>query len=71
MANQKNIFVYAHWREFNEPVLMGNLKVMPSRGKEVFVFEYTQDWLKKGFSQILDPNLQLYSGPQYLPGRKK
>ncbi len=70
MANQKNIFVYAHWREFNEPVLMGNLKVMPSRGKEVFVFEYTQDWLKKGFSQILDPNLQLYSGPQYLPEEK-
>lgn len=70
MAQQKNIFVYAHWREFNEPVLMGNLKVMPSRGKEVFAFEYTQNWLKKGFSQILDPNLQLYSGPQYLPEEK-
>ena len=70
MAQQKNIFVYAHWKEFNEPVLMGNLKVMPARGKEIFSFKYDSAWLKKGFSHMLDPNLQLYSGPQYLPEEK-
>ena len=70
MAQQKNIFVYAHWKEFSEPVLMGNLKATPVRGKEVFAFEYSNEWLKKGFSQMLDPNLQLYSGPQYLPEEK-
>lgn len=70
MAQQKNIFVYAHWKEFNEPVLMGNLKVMPARGKEIFSFEYASTWLQKGFSQMLDPNLKLYSGPQYLPEEK-
>ena len=33
--------------------------------KEVFSFEYTAHWLKSGFTQILDPDLQLYSGAYY------
>lgn len=36
----------------------------------MFSFEYDEVWLKSGNAQILDPDLQLFSGPQYL-GEKK
>ena len=60
------IYVYADWKEINGPILMGELRSDLTRGKEVFSFEYNPEWLKSGFSQILDPDLQLYTGPQYL-----
>jgi len=44
---------------------MGTLTVTRGKGKEVFSFEYAADWLKSGFTQILDPDLQLYSGAYY------
>lgn len=66
MASQKEILVYAHWKELGEPMLMGTLSVTPSRGKEIFSFEYTKEWLQSEYVHNLDPDLQLYSGPQYL-----
>jgi serine/threonine-protein kinase HipA len=36
------------------------------RGKEVFSFEYNDVWLQSKNNLSLDPDLQLYSGPQYL-----
>lgn len=63
---QRQIQVYAHWQDFKEPFLMGALTAVLSRGKEIFLFEYTKEWLNSGNAQYLDPNLQLYSGPQYL-----
>ncbi len=45
---------------------MGVLYAENLRGKEVFSFEYDKNWLKYGPSQLLDPNLQLYSGLHYL-----
>lgn len=62
---KKDILVFAHWQGFNEPRHMGTLTVTPARGKETFAFEYTPAWLKSGFSQMLDPDLQLYSGAYY------
>jgi serine/threonine-protein kinase HipA len=62
---QKAIQVCAHWRGMTEPVVMGTLYAAPSRGKEVFSFEYDPEWLKSSHAQILDPNLTLFSGPQY------
>ncbi len=44
---------------------MSILAVTPTRGKETFAFEYTDSWLKSGFSQMLDPDLQLYPGSYY------
>lgn len=38
------------------------------RGKEVFSFEYDEDWLKSGPKLALDPALALYSGPQFAAG---
>ena len=37
---QKEIQVYAHWQGFDNPVMMGVLHTTPTRGKEIFSFEY-------------------------------
>ncbi len=54
-----------------EPVLMGVLKAEFTRGKEIFSFSYSEDWLKSSYSQILDPELQLYTGSQYAKDEKQ
>ena len=61
----RNIYVYAHWVGIKDPVLMGELKAEFVRGKEIFSFSYAEEWLKSGFSQVLDPELLFYSGSQY------
>lgn len=66
-----DILVYADWRELNEPTLMGTLSVAHTKGREVFSFTYSTDWINSGSAQSLDPDLQLFSGPQYLSGAKK
>jgi serine/threonine-protein kinase HipA len=48
-----------------DPIYMGELRAEYTRGKEVFSFSYSDTWLKSKYSQILDPELQLYSGSQY------
>ena len=45
---------------------MGILNSDRLRGKEIFSFEYNNDWLQNAPAQLLDPNLQLYSGLHYL-----
>ncbi|MBU3681707.1 MAG: HipA domain-containing protein [Flavobacterium sp.] len=45
---------------------MGILHSDRLKGKEVFSFEYKDEWLKNGPAQLLDPRLQLYSGLHYL-----
>ena len=66
----RTILVYAHSVELREPNLLGVLHADLVRGKEVFSFEYNAGWLESGRAQSLDPDLQLYSGPQYLPQEK-
>jgi serine/threonine-protein kinase HipA len=68
--NHKNIFVYAHWVGMKEPVFMGELNAEYTRGKEIFSFSYSDNWLKSRYSQILDPELQFYSGSQYASDEK-
>jgi serine/threonine-protein kinase HipA len=65
MKDRIKIWVYAHWENFAEPKLMGFLYAIPVKGKETFSFEYSKEWLQSGFSQILDPDLQLYPGAYY------
>ncbi len=62
----RRIYVYADWQELEGPMLMGVLAAERLRGKEVFSFEYDKDWLSSKFVQVLDPDLQLYAGIQYL-----
>ncbi len=67
----KILYVYADWLEVNGPMYMGKLTAATVRGKEVFSFEYDKSWLKSLYGQILDPDLQLYAGPQYLHDENK
>lgn len=67
---KEEIQVYAHWQDLKEPAMMGILSVSPAKGKESFSFEYANTWLKSGFSQMIDPDLQLYSGAYYPRGNK-
>jgi serine/threonine-protein kinase HipA len=63
MSNK--IYVYADWVGLKQITLMGILTSNYIRGKELFYFEYSEDWIKSGQPQELDPNLQFYNGPQY------
>tara|TARA_R110002050_G_scaffold273113_2_gene417127 strand:+ start:26112 stop:27374 length:1263 start_codon:yes stop_codon:yes gene_type:complete len=67
---RKEIFVYAHWDGIETPFLMGSLYATPSRGKEIFSFEYDKRWLQSDYAQIIDPDLQLFEGAQYLNDAK-
>ncbi|MDR2682504.1 MAG: HipA domain-containing protein [Dysgonamonadaceae bacterium] len=64
--NNRKILVYADWGTLETPQLIGELSVVPSRGKEIFSFEYHKDWLNSPFALEIDPDLGLYSGVQYL-----
>lgn len=69
MSSQQ-IEVYGHWEDIESPALMGILTSTQVRGKEVFSFEYNRAWLTSAYAQALDPDLQLYGGPQYLRDEK-
>jgi serine/threonine-protein kinase HipA len=72
MASRKrNIWVYADWSEMDSPQLMGMLNAEILRGREIFSFEYHSDWLASSQAQILDPDLQLYTGKQFLNDSSK
>jgi serine/threonine-protein kinase HipA len=66
MDDKREILVYAHWQGMKEPLLMGKLYSSRLKGRELFSFEYDKQWLKHQAVQILDPELQLYSGLHYL-----
>ena len=67
---RKEIFVYAHWDGMEASFLMGSLFATPSRGKEIFSFEYDKGWLQSDYAQIIDPDLKLFEGAQYLTDEK-
>lgn len=60
-----NTYVYAHWQGMETPEVMGVLKATQGRNELIFSFSYDEDWLNRKDSFYLDPNLQLFSGPQY------
>src|SRR4030042_1569256 len=68
--NRRYIYVFAQWAGMTEPIYMGLLTAEFTRGKEIFSFRYSDDWLKSSYSQILDPDLQFYSGAQYAGDEK-
>lgn len=70
MSRQRVIEVWADWARPGEATLMGRLFATPSRGKEIFSFEYDQGWLGSAHLQQLDPTLGLYSGQQYPPAKR-
>jgi serine/threonine-protein kinase HipA len=65
-SQSRSILVYADWVGLGQQTRMGTLYANQMRGKEVFSFEYNDAWLQSKNNLSLDPDLQLYSGPQYL-----
>jgi serine/threonine-protein kinase HipA len=59
------IYVFADWEEFAEPMLVGALRVDRVKNKEHFSFSYDPNWLKSSFAQQIDPQLHLFSGDQH------
>lgn len=68
--NKIDIYVYAHWKGMPEPRLMGLLSAHFAKGKKAFSFEYDTAWIKSDQRQLLDPDIQFFSGPQF-PGNKE
>ena len=65
-VERRSIAVWADWVGLGGAARMGTLHATPTRGKEVFSFEYHRAWLAAGHAQELDPALRLHHGPQYL-----
>lgn len=70
MSTKTDIYVYAHWQTMPEPKLIGILSAQQAKGKKAFSFEYDKEWLKSEQRFMLDPDIQLYGGPQY-PNQKE
>lgn len=66
-----DIFVYAHWAGMDAPTLMGTLSATHTKGRELFSFAYEKSWLDSAAAQVIDPELQLFTGPQYLSNNRK
>lgn len=66
----REIIVFADWISLPKCSKIGILRSEKSKGDEVFSFEYSEAWLKSDFVQEIDPDLKLYSGPQYLNDNK-
>jgi serine/threonine-protein kinase HipA len=59
------VYVYADWEEFSEPMLVGTLRSSVTKNKEHFSFSYEQAWLTSSFAQKIDPDLNLFPGEQH------
>ena len=65
--DKTTIWVYADWKPMEKPVLIGILTSQRLRGKELFSFEYDNEWLKNNHPFLsLDPKLGFYKGKQFL-----
>jgi serine/threonine-protein kinase HipA len=52
-AENRIILVYADWEEIGHPVLMGTLTSTHVRGKEIFSFEYSTEWLSSAHATVI------------------
>lgn len=71
MSKQRVFEVVADWVGLGGPALMGQLTTIPARGREVFAFQYDEQWLSTVSRQQLDPAMVLYGGPQYPPKNRQ
>ncbi len=67
----REIHVFGDWEQLGGVQRMGLLRADRVHGTETFSFEYDPGWLASSFETSLDPDLQLYEGPQYLADRSR
>lgn len=65
------IEVWADWKSLTTPKKVGTLTCAITRGKEVFSFEYEDNWLKSNFKFQIDPKLQLLKGAFYAADKQE
>jgi serine/threonine-protein kinase HipA len=65
MAAKTDILVYAHWAGMKDPRPIGILSAQQAKGKKAFSFAYDNDWIHSREQQLLDPDIQWWTGPQY------
>ena len=78
-GKKREVYVYANWHfdklndqtRMETPLYMGVLHAELLRGKEIFSFEYDSNWLQSKQAQLLDPDLRLYAGIQYMNNQDK
>jgi serine/threonine-protein kinase HipA len=68
--NKFDIYVYAHWKGMLEPKLIGLLSAHFAKGRKAFSFDYDKSWINSKQQQLLDPDIQFYSGAQF-PNNKE
>ncbi len=64
MNDEKTIYVYADFLSCQNE-LIGRLYANGGKGREFYSFEYDSGWLLNR-GMLLDPDLQLYKGRQYV-----
>jgi serine/threonine-protein kinase HipA len=69
MSDEKTIYVYADFLSYHNERI-GTLYASGNKGRELYSFEYDSKWLQQG-CRFLDPDLQFYSGRQYLNDDKR
>ena len=67
----REIHVYGDWLELGECHRVGLMRANHVHGRETFSCEYDPDWLAGNDTLLLDPELRLFEGPQYLNDRNK
>ena len=70
-SENREIIVYADWNGLAATTMVGRLISERVRGAEVFSFTYSEEWLSNKFAQVIDPELQLFKGRQYLGDESK
>lgn len=70
VQNKFDIYVYTHWKGMPAPKLAGKLSAHFGKGKKAFSFEYDKAWLISKQRQLLDPDIQFFSGVQF-PNNKE
>jgi serine/threonine-protein kinase HipA len=70
MAAKTEIWVYADWKGMAFPRCMGILSAQQAKGRKVFSFSYSADWLNTREQILLDPDIAWYSGQQYPNGKE-
>lgn len=68
--NINEVWVYAHWLGMSEPKCIGKLSASFGTGRNLFSFNYDEQWIKSKEQLILDPDLEWYSGSQYPKGKE-
>ncbi|ROI10766.1 type II toxin-antitoxin system HipA family toxin [Chryseobacterium sp. H3056] len=69
-ANKTDIWVYAHWAGMSAPEPLGILSAHQAKGRKAFSFEYDKNWLRRKGHQLIDPDIQFFSGAQF-PNNKE